>query len=164
MKSKVQLTIMFIIITFFAGTARAQDLYVFPSKGQSPEQMEKDKYECYIWAKGQTGFDPMETPTATSPPPEKTAPTTSPLRGAARGAAVGAVVGEIKDDDPGRGAAVGAATGALVGGMRRRDQMRRQAQEEQQWEEQQAAQYTQRRNEYNRAYTVCLEGKGYNVK
>lgn len=40
--------------------AQAQDLIIYPAKGQSQEQMEKDKYECYKWAKQQTGVDPMQ--------------------------------------------------------------------------------------------------------
>jgi hypothetical protein len=28
-----------------------QDLAVYPADGQSQEQMDKDKYECYTWAK-----------------------------------------------------------------------------------------------------------------
>ena len=49
----------------------AQDPIVYPAKGQSEDQMEKDKYQCYSWAKNQTGFDPMKTPTTTSAPPAK---------------------------------------------------------------------------------------------
>ena len=45
----------------------ADDMYVYPQKGQSNKQMEKDKYECYGWAKKKTGFDPMAAPTATAP-------------------------------------------------------------------------------------------------
>lgn len=37
----------------------AQDLVVFPSRGQSNEQMERDKMECHAWARQQTGFDPL---------------------------------------------------------------------------------------------------------
>lgn len=58
----------------------------------------------------------------------------------------------------------GAAAGALIGGMRRRDRMRRQQQAEQQWAQEQAAAHEAKRNEYNRAYSACLEGKGYTVK
>ena len=144
-------------------SALASDLYVFPSQGQSQEQMERDKFDCYQWAKQNTGFDPMAAPTTTSPPPQRTAPTTSPLRGAARGAAGGAIVGAIAGDT-GKGAAIGAASGAVFGGARRREQVRRQQEAEQQWANQQAANYQQRRNEYNRAYAACLEGKGYTVR
>ena len=146
-----------------SGPALAQELYVFPAKGQSQEQLEQDEFNCYTWAKKQTGFDPMQAPKATSAPPPKTSPTTSPVQGAARGAAVGAIGGAIAGDT-GKGAAIGAASGALIGGMRRRDQTRRQQQAEQQWAEQQASNYQNRRNEYNRAYAACLEAKGYTVK
>jgi hypothetical protein len=42
---------------FLASSALAQDLIIYPAKGQSQEQMEKEKFECYTWAKQQTGFD-----------------------------------------------------------------------------------------------------------
>jgi hypothetical protein len=158
------ITVILMTVTFFAGTTFAEELYVFPGEGQSQEQMEEDKYDCYTWAKGQTGFDPMQPPTASSPPPQQPAPTTSRLRSAARGAAVGAVVGEIADDDAGKGAAAGAAAGALFGGMRRRDQMAQQQMKEEEWAQKEAANYEAKRNEYNRAYTACLEAKGYTVK
>jgi len=35
-------------------------------------------------------------------------------------------------------------------------------QQQQQWE-QQAAEYAQNRDKYNRAYAACLEGRGYTV-
>ena len=37
-------------------------------------------------------------------------------------------------------------------------------QAQQQWEQEQAANYMQNRNNYNRAYGACLEGKGYTAK
>ena len=58
-----------IFAVFLVSHVQAQELIVYPAKGQSNEQMEKDKFECYSWAKGQTGFDPMQMPTASSPPP-----------------------------------------------------------------------------------------------
>lgn len=42
---------------------------IYPAKGQSPEQLEKDKYACYTWAKGQTGFDPMQAGSTPQAPP-----------------------------------------------------------------------------------------------
>ena len=54
-----------------ASSLSAQDLIIYPAVGQSEEQMEKDKFECYTWAIKETGFDPMETPTAIRPPPKK---------------------------------------------------------------------------------------------
>jgi hypothetical protein len=34
------------------------DLYVYPLKGQTPDQVDRGRYECYVWATKQTGFDP----------------------------------------------------------------------------------------------------------
>ena len=51
----------------FAGS----DFFVYPKKGQSAEQQEKDEFACYKWARGESGFDPMDVPTATSAPPAK---------------------------------------------------------------------------------------------
>jgi len=145
-----------------AGPAAA-DPYVYPAKGQTPQQQEKDQFDCYQWAKGQTGFDPMQQPTASSAPPPPQQTTTSPVRGAARGAATGAAVGAIAGD-AGKGAAAGAAGGAMIGGMRRRDQRRQQASSQQAYQEQQRSQYQARRNEYDRAWGACLGGKGYTVR
>jgi hypothetical protein len=138
------------------GPVHAQEPIVYPSKGQSQKQMEKDKYSCYQWAKGQTGFDPMQAPTATAPPPEQKG---GALKGAAGGAALGAVVGAIAGD-AGKGAAIGAASGGLIGGARRMQSNK----EQQQYGQQQAAGYEQRRAEYNRAWGACMEGKKYTVK
>ena len=140
-----------------------QELIVYPSKGQNQEQIEKDKFACYTWAKEQTGFDPMAPPTATAPPPKKEAEQGGAVRGAARGALLGVAVGAIAGD-AGKGAAIGAASGGLMGGMRRQDQVRQQEQAQEQWAQEQAAQYAQKRNHYNRSYGACLEGKGYTVK
>jgi hypothetical protein len=141
----------------------AQEPFIYPDKGQSKEQQEKDKFECYSWAKGQTGFDPMQVPTATTAPPPQEAQQGGVVRGAGRGAVGGLAVGAIAGD-AGKGAAIGAASGALIGGMRRNDQQRQQQQAEQQWANEQTANYANQRNNYNRAYSACLEGRGYTVK
>ena len=156
--------IIILLFTFLAaGYVLAQELVIYPAKGQSQEQMDKDKYECYSWAKQQTGFDPMQQPKATEPPPQQEAQKGGAGRGAARGALVGVTAGAIAGD-AGKGAAIGAASGAIVGGARKRDQQRQQQQAEQQWAEQQAATYSKNRDGYNRAYGACLEGRGYSVK
>jgi len=163
MRTVIYLAIFGLVSAFSAEPMLAQDLIVYPAKGQSQDQMGKDKFECYSWAKKETGFDPMQTPQATAPPPQQEAPQGGIVRGGARGAAVGAIGGAIAGD-AGKGAAIGAASGAMIGGMRRRDQQRRQQQAQDQWAQQQAAQYTQARNNYNRAFSACLEGRGYTVK
>ena len=140
------------------------DFFIYPTEGQSQEQLEKDKFECYSWAKKQTDFDPMAVPTATSAPPAQEPKKGGAGKGALVGAAGGAIIGEIAGGHGGEGAAIGAITGGLFGGMRRREQAQQQEAERQQWEQQQVNQYAAARNSYNRAYVACLEGRGYNVK
>ncbi|HJV65778.1 MAG TPA: glycine zipper family protein [Geomonas sp.] len=136
--------------------AGAQEPIVYPSKGQSNDKMEKDKYSCYQWAKGQTGFDPMQAPTASAPPPQQKG---GAVRGAAGGAALGAAVGAIAGN-AGKGAAIGAASGGIIGGARKRQSEKEQAS----YQQDQQAQYANRRAEYNRAWGACMEGRGYTVK
>ncbi len=160
---KLFVTCLALVAILIGGSALAQELIVYPSEGQRQEQVEKDKFSCYTWAKQRTGFDPMETPKATTAPPAREPQKGGLLRGATRGAAVGAIGGAI-GGDAGKGAAIGAGVGGLIGGIRRKDQVARQQQEEEQWAREQAAIYTQKRNAYNRAYSACLEAKGYTVK
>ncbi|MFY9943838.1 MAG: hypothetical protein WAK57_16805, partial [Desulfobacterales bacterium] len=60
---------VFLLIFSLAQAAAAQDFFVFPSRGQSNAQMERDKVECQIWARQQTGFDPLRAPVSSAPPP-----------------------------------------------------------------------------------------------
>jgi len=165
MRRMIVLATLAILSAFFADLSFGQELVIFPAKGQTKEQMEKDKYDCYTWAKQETGFDPMQVqPPAQSPPAQPQGPTGERVKGAARGAAIGAVAGEIANDDAGKGAAAGAAAGAMVGGMKTRQNRRQQAQAQEQQAQQQDAVYEQKRSTYNRAYSACMEGKGYTVK
>jgi len=163
MKYKTTFYFLILFVCIGGHNALAADLTIYPAKGQSQEQLDRDKYECYSWAKQQTGFDPMAQPTATAPPPQQEAPKGGVGRGGARGAAVGAAVGSF-DGEAGEGAKKGAAAGAIVGGIRRGQQNKEQQQKEQQWAQEQSSQYTQQRNAYNKAQAACLEGKGYSVK
>ncbi len=142
-----------------AGPAAGQDLMIYPKDGQDKEQQEQDVFQFYRWARGETGFDPMEVPTATEAPPQQQAKKGGVGRGAVRGAAVGQLIGG-DSSSTGKGAAAGAA----MGGMRRNDQKRKEQQAQQQWEQEQQQIYADNRNRYNRAYAACLEGKNYTVR
>jgi hypothetical protein len=159
---------LFAFLFLMAATAGSQDFMIYPAKGQSDDQMEKDKYECYTWAKGQTGFDPMQIPKASSPPPsqEKKSVGGAAVVGGALGATGGAIIGGIAGGGKkvGRGAAIGALSGGAIGGMRSSSQNREAEQQRKQWEQEQVNQYAQQRNAYDRAYSACLEGRGYTVK
>jgi predicted lipid-binding transport protein (Tim44 family) len=134
----------------------ADDLYIYPAKNQTPEQQEKDKYDCYQFGKSQTGFDPMAAPTATAPAPEQKG---GALKGAAGGALVGAAVGAISGD-VGKGAGYGAAAGGTLGLLRKRQSTK----EQEQYQQEQQSNYQAQRQNYDRAYGACLEGRGYTVK
>jgi len=155
-------SILLLASFIFSGLALAQDPITFPAKGQSQEEMERDKFSCYEWAKKETGFDPMQTPTASTPPPQQQAGRGGALKGAAAGAGVGAIV--KRDDSRSKGAATGAVVGGVLGGARQAGQARQDEQARQQWEQQQANEYAQKRSTYNRAFSACMESKGYTVK
>ena len=44
-----------------AAQSPPNDLIIYPKNGQSQDQQAADQYECYGWAKGQTGFDPTQS-------------------------------------------------------------------------------------------------------
>jgi uncharacterized protein YcfJ len=142
------------------------DFIIYPKDGQSQEQQEKDKFQCYSWGKNQTGFDPMEPPRATEAPPQKGAKRGGALKGGVGGALLGAAVGGISGGSKGarKGAAIGGLSGGVMGGARSQEQKRQEEHAAQQWERDQVNQYAQNRNLYNRAYSACLEGRGYTVR
>lgn len=129
---------------------------VYPAKGQSQQQQQKDDGACYTWAKGNTGIDPAAV-AATPPPPSGPAVGGGErVGGAARGAAGGAVIGAIAGD-AGKGAAIGAVGGTMVGGARARQNKRAAAASNQ-------AQTQGAMDTFNRAWGACMEGRGYTVK
>lgn len=134
-------------------------LYVFPSKGQSQQQQKKDEFECYKWAMEQSGVDPLNLPKVEAAPAQ-TGPTGGAVKGAAKGAAAGAAIGAITGD-AGQGAAVGAVAGGLAG---RRAGKQGQAQANQQSQANAAATEQEIKNSFVKAFSVCIEGKGYTVK
>jgi hypothetical protein len=134
-------------------------LYVYPAKGQSQQQQKEDEFECYKWAIEQSGIDPLNLPKVEAPPPQ-TGPTGGAIKGAAKGAAAGAAIGAIAGD-AGEGAAIGAAAGAMAG---RRAGKQAQAQANQQAEASAAATEQAMKDSFVKAFSVCLEGKGYTIK
>ena len=45
------------LVSSHPGPAAAQ-VFIYPSRGQSPQQEQFDKGQCYSWAVQQSGFDP----------------------------------------------------------------------------------------------------------
>ena len=147
-------------VAFVAGPAVAQP-YIYPAKGQSPAQQQKDEGECRGWALQQPGAQP---PPAPPPPPSAPqGPQGHVVRGGARGAALGAVGGAIAGN-AGKGAAAGAAIGGLMGGFQHRDQQRAAQQSQQSYYQAQSQAQARANASYERALAACLEGRGYTVK
>lgn len=155
-------------LVLFAADALPQQAFVYPSRGQSPQQQQQDEYECYQWAVQQTGYDPSNprAQQASAPPPPSAPAQAAPgsgAQGALKGAAMGGLIGAIG----GRGGE-GAAAGAVVGGIAARRASQREAQQQQayqqqQYQQQQAAANAAGPQAYQRARTACLSGRGYTI-
>jgi hypothetical protein len=172
-----QVLIVLVLAFVFAGLAYAQDkeaakpasmtaslnkalgMYVFPAKDQKAEQQAADEQACYSWAVEQSGVDPL-TAQATKPDSVETGPDGTAVKGAAKGALVGVAIGAIAGD-AGKGAAIGAAAGGMggVGAKRQKD-----AKKQQQAEQKAVATDQAKIDSFKKAYSACLEGKGYSVK
>jgi hypothetical protein len=134
-------------------------LYVFPAKGQSQQQQKIDEFECYKWATEQSGIDPLNLPKVEVKQAE-TGANGQVVGSAAKGAAAGVAIGAIAGD-AGKGAAIGATAGAM-GGVRKKRAGDAQAQQNAQAQAQQTE--ADIKNNYIKAFSVCIEGKGYTIK
>lgn len=161
------LSVIIILIFGFENIALAQEttlasglgLFVFPSNDQNKEQQDADEYACYKWAKEQTGVDPLNPPEVQAEQVDRSADGTA-VRGAAGGAAAGAAIGAIAGD-AGKGAAIGAVAGGLRG---RRAKVVGDEVEQQQNNAAAAAATEEMMNNFKKAFSACMEGKGYTVK
>lgn len=138
--------------------SKSCELFVYPTKGQTQQQQKEDEFECYKWAMEQSGVDPLNLPKVEAE--VKSGPSGGAVRGAARGAAAGAAIGAITGD-AGKGAAIGATAGGMRGLGRGRQA---QAQQNQQAQANAAAAEDDIKNTFIKAFSVCIEGKGYTIK
>jgi hypothetical protein len=140
-----------------------QKVFVYPTNGQSPEQTDRDRYECHVWAVQQTGVDPSR---ADASPYERVVvqPANPPGSGTAAGAIGGAILGALiaGPRDAGAGLVLGGITGAVVGSSVDAS-AQEQAHMTQQQLNQRAAAGRARADSYRRALGACLQGRGYTV-
>jgi len=159
---KFSLLIVLLAVITMMGDALAQSLSSslglapYPSKGQSAQQQTKDEGECFAWAKQQTGIDPVAVASAPTQEPGPAVGGGERVKGAARGALGGAAIGAIAGDT-GKGAGVGAVVGTMSGGKQARQN---KAAKQQQAEQAKAGTLQQ----FNKAFSACMEGRGYAVK
>ena len=140
------------------GLAKSIGVYVFPNKNQTTETQNKDESDCYKWAMDQTNYDPMN-PTVVTANVVDSSPDGEAIIGAAKGAAAGAAIGSISGN-----MGDGAAYGAIAGGIRGRRTKKSQDQHQQQANNAAAsANTTEMAGDYRKAFSTCLQAKGYTV-
>jgi hypothetical protein len=149
--------------TFAVAAPPPQKVFVYPSNGQSPEQTDRDRYECHLWAVQETGVDPSR---AGANPYERVVvqPANPPGSGTAAGAIGGAILGALiaGPRDAGAGLIIGGATGAIVGSAADAN-AQQQARMTQEQLNQRAAEGRAHADSYRRALSACLQGRGYTV-
>ena len=140
-----------------------QRVFVYPAHGQSPDQTERDRYECHLWAVQQTGVDPSRAD-ASAYERVIVQPSSPPGSNAVGGAIVGAIIGSIigGPEHAGAGLLLGGATGAIAGSAAESSAQQR-AHQTQQEINQSAAEGHARADAYRRAIGACLQGRGYTV-
>jgi hypothetical protein len=136
-------------------------IMVYPAKGQSPEQLERDRYDCHVWAVQQSGFDPSRPGV---PPGQRVVvePANPPGSGTAVGAIAGAILGAAiaGPRDAGAGLVLGGITGAAIGTASDAN-AQAQANAEQARLDRNAAAGAQAASNYRRAISACLDARGY---
>jgi hypothetical protein len=143
----------------FDQISRGLQITVFPANNQTRQHQKEDEFDCYMWAMDRSGVDPLNLPKV-EVQQVRSGPSGAAVGGAARGAAAGLAIGAVAGN-AGRGAAIGATAGAL-GGIRGGQQ--RQAQQQQQAQANASRQEKEIWNSFVRAFSACMEGKGYTIR
>jgi hypothetical protein len=140
-----------------------QRVFVYPANGQSPEQTDRDRYECHVWAVQQTGVDPSRSD-ANPYARVIVQPANPPGTGTAVGAIGGAILGSIiaGPHNAGAGLILGGATGAIIGSASDAQAQAQAQQTQAQINQSQAAGRAQA-DSYRRALGACLQGRGYTI-
>ena len=152
-----RLTLAAGLVLACATGAAAQDVFVYPSRNQTPDQMTRDKEECHDWSVQQTGVDPVKLAADAQAQQQKSG---GEGGGMAGGAAMGAARGAMSGGSAGAGAMQGVGIGRLIHAVRARRQMEEQKDNQAKQQQEQQAQL----QKYDRAFGACLMGRGYTVQ
>jgi hypothetical protein len=141
-------------------------VYVYPTGGQTQDQLGRDRYECHLWAVKQSNFDPSVTAVL---PRQRVQVVPMPPSGSdtVAGAVTGAIIGAVVARDPGAGAVGGAILGGAAGAVSdgQREARAKAVQDRyDQRDDARMAKLDEQAGNYRRALTACLEGRGYTVK
>lgn len=141
---------------------------IYPARGQSEQQLRRDRYECYRWAVAQSGYDPAQSLARVPRPAPRVLPDPPSGVGTATGVVAGAALGAAMSNS--RHGAEGAAIGALLGGIvgAASDSARaadaRQIERSLEQREARLQGLDARGTGYQRAFEACLDGRGYSVR
>ena len=168
MKKILILTVVFCFLTISYAFALKKPI-VFPKEGQSREQKQQDEAYCYDWSQDETGVDPsyirakLESVT-NQLSNQATADQPRMGRRLLRGAALGAAMGGI-DDGIDNNVGKRAVQGVVLSGSKAR-QDSKQAYKEKQVQSLTAKQQQllSQYDDYMRAFSACMDAKGYSVK
>jgi len=155
--SRYMIALCMLIVFGMVITVSAEQ-FVYPSKGQTKEQQQKDEMECHEWAKEQTGVDPEQLAKEASTG-EVYQKHHKALKGAVVGSLIGLAAGSL-GGVAGEGAAIGAAIGTVGGAIKARADLDTQHKVYESAHAEQRAKLQR----YDKAYGVCLQGRGYSVK
>jgi hypothetical protein len=147
----------------------ASPLYFYPLQRQPEQVQDRDRYECYRWAVRETGVDPGMTAVRSQgtevvrernyyPPGPNGADV---VAGAATGAILGAAVSSPRHAGANAviGAMFGAVLGAAAGDARNRAYEDARARQSEATERARAPS-----NNFRRAMSACMQGRGYQVE
>lgn len=140
-------------------------VYFYPTQGQSEAQQDRDRYDCYVWAVDQTGFDPSRH-IAPREARATVVPARSPGETVAAGAMIGAAIGALAAEggEVAQGALVGAMAGSVVGSAAAAAEAHDSRVVTTQYSSRVYGRYEREAGEYRRAMSACLEGRGYSVR
>lgn len=141
-------------------------VYVYPTGGQTQDQLGRDRYECHLWAVKQSNFDPSVTAVT---PAQRVQVVPMPPSGSdtVAGAVTGAIIGAVVARDPGAGAVGGAILGGAAGAVSDGQREARAKVVQDRYDQRDSARMAkldEQAGNYRRALTACLEGRGYTVK
>ncbi len=141
------------------------EIAVYPANGQSARRLDRDRYECHLWAVRESRYDPSGHARYYDPPPrvEPDPPSGySTTTGAVAGAVIGAAVANPRRTA--EGAAIGAVVGAVAGSAEDRAREARAQAIEDSYAGRREYRQDRRADGYRRAISACLEGRGYSVR
>jgi len=127
-----------------------QQVTIIPTRGQGPEQVQKDQIECYEYAKMQSQYDPAVAGAQGTPAQQTQG---GAVKGAVGGAAAGYTIAAVTDHKRSAAAGYGAAAGAIIGGVRQHRQNQQAAQEQ--------AYHQQKQQAFDYAQRSCMQTRGY---